>query len=81
MVWWITLIWEILTNIPKIFSLVKSIIDLIRNIKDPKQRAVAITELKAAYQVAKQTGDATQLNQMHENLCNGVACASNIVKE
>lgn len=68
------LLW-VLTNIPSIISVVREIIALIGKLPHG-QRAQAMVDLKAAYQKAHQNGDPQPLKDLHDKLCNDVACAS-----
>lgn len=76
----IGLLFDVLTSLPQLFQLIKSIIALIKN-KPKEQQAGLMTELMSAYQVAHNTGNAEPLNAIHAKLCNGVGCAPDIKGE
>jgi hypothetical protein len=64
----LTILWEIISNIPAIFNLVKEIIALIGMLGSPSAKAQAYKNLSAAYQDFRQTGNPAQLNALHSQL-------------
>jgi len=77
----ISLIFTVITNLPKIIGIVRSIIQLIHGVKDPAARTQAFKDLQDAYQTAHETGDTTKLNQLHASLSACAGKASELVKE
>lgn len=73
---WLGLVLTFITNLPKIISLVKAILDLIHNLEDPAQRSDAFDRLSVAYK----NKDVASLQKLHDELCNGVACPPDLKK-
>lgn len=69
------IVW-IITNLPSLIALVKSIIDLIHQLH-PQERKAALSELKDAYKQAK-AGNSQPLKDLHDRLCEGVGCPTDI---
>lgn len=78
----LSIIFSLIGNLPTIISIVMSIIKLISGIKDPGIKATALSDLKDAYRHAHETGDASMLNELHDDLCKngGVGCPTDIKK-
>lgn len=64
---WLSIILFVITNLPTLLRLVREIIDLINQIKDPKEKALARSELGLAVKVARQ-GDKRPLRVLFERL-------------
>jgi hypothetical protein len=68
MPWWLSLIIALVTNLPKIISIVKDIIALIHNINPPAARAQAWADLANAVKSYQANGDTSGLKSLHDKL-------------
>lgn len=68
MPWFITLILSLITNLPQIIAVIKDIIALIANIRNPAQRAQAWSDLAGAVSAYRASGDTAGLKSLHEKL-------------
>lgn len=59
----------VIGNIPQIVGIITDIINLIGKLA-PAHQDKAFSDLRNAYQAAKKTGDASELNALHEKLLN-----------
>ena len=76
----ISIILSLLSSLPQIIAIIKEIISLIANIKDPKGKKDALSGLLDAYSSYKEDGDASKLKQLHDDL-SAIAKSPSLARE
>lgn len=75
---WISIVLYFLMNLPKIISLVREIMSIIRGL--PKDEAASVkSQLEEAIRYHRETKDDSKIIELHKKVCTGTACPADLV--